>query len=631
MISLDFETYYDKHYSLKRTGAWAYCFDPEKFDCYQVAVVTIDAEGVEKVLYVGHPRGFDWETLRGEEIFCAHNAGFDALVYKRLQQDGIIPADLNPKEWICTADMAVYFQAPRALRGAAEQLVGYIVSKEYRAKTMGKTSKQMEEEGNTAEVVAAGAGDAIGCIKIAHKYLPLWPAKERTISRLNREAGWRGVYIDVEGVRKGMALLAEQRLAALRLMVWAEDENDSPLSLAKIREYGRKVGIAVPSSLAAKSPEAKEWFSRYGESHPWVLAVRDYRRLNTFYQKLEILHKETDANGIYHFNIKYFGASTGRFSGGGRFNMQNLPRGTLFGVNLRSLIRARPGRKLITADYAQIEARILLWRVGDTEFVDLIREIGNIYIAYGIRTGKVKKGQRKSDLTAIMYLLLKSEVLGLGYGMGAAKYLTKTNNDIDDANLYAYLYAQRKGLPNPEPFLHITATDAKNAVAFYRESNQRVVNFWRHHNTWLQVSAGHKDESHDIRLASGRILRYFQPEFEISRRDDGSVSKQVVARTVLGGPKLHFYGGKLVENEIQATARDVLCDAWIQLAEKRPNGMDILFTAHDEFIGEVDEDQCTDGTRNAMREIMVTSSPWIAGAPLDAALDDIKYSDCYTK
>ena len=629
MICIDAETYYDKHYSLKRIGAWAYCFDAERFDCYQVAVTTIDEAGEAKVLYVGHPKDFNWESLRNEEIFCAHNASFDGLVYKRLQQDGVVPKDLNPKEWICTADMAVYFQAPRALRGAAEQLVGYTVSKDYRTKSLGKTTEQMKAEGNMEEIIAAGAGDALGCIKIAHKYLPLWPMKERTISRLNREAGWRGIQVDVEGVKQGMVTLAEQRLDALRLMVWAEDENDAPLSLKKIREYGRKVGIAVPSSLAAKSPEAKEWFARYGESHPWVLAVRDYRRLNTFYQKLEILYKEADADGIYHFSIKYFGAATGRFSGGGRFNMQNLPRGTLFGVNLRSLLRARPGKRLICADYAQIEARILLWRVGDKEFILLIDEVGNIYIAYGIKKGRVKKGQGKSDLSANMYLLLKSEVLGLGYGMGAAKYLTKTNNDIEDANIFAFLKATKKGLPPPEPFAPITAQEAKDAVVGYRADNPRITNFWRHHNTWLQVSAGHKDASHEVRLASGRVLKYFTPEFEVSQRDDGSPSKSVVARVVMGGPKLHFYGGKLVENEIQATARDVLCDAWIQLAEKRPAGLDILFTAHDEFIGELDEAVCTDETKAMVREIMVTSSPWIAGAPIDAPVEDIKFADCY--
>ena len=70
MISCDFETYYDNDYSLKKMGAWTYCFH-EKFDCYQVAIV-----GPNGVIFTGHPRDFDWNTLRGE-LLLAHNASFD--------------------------------------------------------------------------------------------------------------------------------------------------------------------------------------------------------------------------------------------------------------------------------------------------------------------------------------------------------------------------------------------------------------------------------------------------------------------------------------------------------------------------------------------------------------------------
>lgn len=599
MITLDFETAYTDTYSLSKMGAWAYCFHSD-FECYQVAVVKDD-----NVIFNGHPRNFDWELLRGE-LLAAHNAGFDALVFKRLQQDGVIPKDLD-NEWICTADLAVYFQAPRDLKGAALQLIGMTISKAYRAKAKGKTGAQIASSTDNAEIVEAGADDAVAADRIAHKYLPLWPDNERLLSKMNRETGWRGVMVDVEKNKAAMQALALERTKLLRLMVWADNADDAPLSMTKIREHGRKTGVPVPASLDAKSADAQKWYLEYGESHPWVLAVRDYRRLNTFYKKLEVLDREHDDAGIYRISKKYFGAGTGRFSGGGKFNAENLPRDTMFGVDMRSHLIARPGHILCSADYAQIEARLLLWRAGDAEFINIINEVGNIYVAYDIKTGRYPHGTKKKDVSKPDYQAAKIKVLGLGYGMGHRKFR-------ETALLVSNLV--------------LSAEEAAAAVTEYREANQKVVELWRWHDAWLRASANAKDPTHEILLRSGRRLVYHEPRAKVEQREDGSARVAYVVKPVRGDHDVYTYGGKLVENEIQATARDVLRDAWIGLEKA---GYNVITTIHDEFLLEIPEDKANEDTKREVRHIMLNSSPWAEGAPLDVDLEDMKYTKCFCK
>lgn len=599
MTAIDFETLWDADYSLSKMGVAAYCRH-EKFDAYQVAIV--NATGI---VFVGHPRDFNWESLRGE-LLVAHNVSFDGYVLKVLQEKGIVPRGIG-EDMVCTADLSVYFQGPRDLQGAAKQLLGMTISKAYRAKSKGKTVSQMKAEGSHEENVEAGAADGLACYKIAEKYLPLWPEAERLISKINRETGWRGTAIDVDKNREAMLAIAGQRVKMLRLMVWADNADDAPLSMEKIRAHGRKVGVPVPASLDAKSADAKKWYLDYGTEHPWVLAVRDYRRLNTIYKKLEVLDKEVDETGIFALSKKYFGASTGRFSGGGRFNVENLPRGKLFDIDMRAHLIPRPGHLYLGADYAQIEARLLLWRVGDADFINVLNEVGNIYVAYDIKTGRYPKGTKKKDMDPKDYLSAKIKVLGLGYGMGAAKY--------KDTALVQY-------------GLEVTKAEAQDAVNEFRGTNWRIVNHWRWHDQWLKTSASHRDPTHDIMLRSGRKLVYHEPREKVEEMPDGRSRVAVVVKTTRGSHDEYTYGGKLTENEIQATARDVLRDAWIGLHNA---GYKIITTIHDEFLLEIPEHLCTEETKKDVRRIMLTSSPWAVGAPLDVDLEDMKYTKCFCK
>jgi len=601
---IDFETYWDKQYSLSKIGAVAYTRD-KRFDCYLLSVV----KNGERV-FLGHPRDFDFSLLV-DQVVGAHNMTFDGAVWRRLYELGIAKVDRTAaKELFCTADLAVFFQAPRDLKGASRELLGLAVSKEYRKKTIGKSGAELAMD---AETLEAGTADAFAAYKLAEKYLPLWPEAEREISRLNREAGWYGVAIDKKKVDDAVESLEAQLHHHLKYMVWADDADDTPLSVIKIREHGRKQGIPTPASFDSDDPAVEKWYEDY-KHIPWVIACRDYRRVNTFYKKILVLKNEawqdTDGNWVYSYQKKYFGAATGRFSGAGGFNMENMPKKEMFGIDIRSCFIARRGKRFLLGDYAQIEARLLLWAAGDLEFVKLIEELKNLYVAYLVKRGKAEKTATKKTIGSDRYSATKAEVLGLGYGMGAKKYVVTALADYG---------------------VDMTLDEATVAVQEYREANQLVCARWRYHDKFLHYSASQGDPTHEIMLKSGRVLVYHNPISVQGKWPDGTPKREVKVQPERGGTHLGTYGGKLTENEIQATARDVLRDAWIKIHNELSHIVRILFSVHDEFIMEIDEELCTDETRHEVRNRMITASPWAQGAPIDVDLGDMEYVSHYKK
>ena len=99
-----------------RAGLWAYVRDP-RFHAYLVAVT----DGQRTC--VCPPAKFPWATISGR-IWVSHNRDFDRAVFERLQEQGVIPANVRPREWFCTAAASAYVQQPRDLAGAAKAVLG---------------------------------------------------------------------------------------------------------------------------------------------------------------------------------------------------------------------------------------------------------------------------------------------------------------------------------------------------------------------------------------------------------------------------------------------------------------------------------------------------------------------------
>jgi len=256
----------------------------------------------------------------------------------------------------------------------------------------------------------------------------------------------------------------------------------------------------------------------------------------------------------------------------------------MFGVNLRSLISPKKGKKLVVVDLSQIEVRTLCWLAEDQASLEEIKQSDDIYEAFAIRFDKwdKSKGVLKDEDPSLRHLV-KTMVLGCGYSVSAKKFALISNMDEEEA---------------------------VKAVHLYRTKMKRVVSLWNKLQRQLHVAYS-LGTDFVVDLPSGRSLNYgvIQTQLQFGRRN----YMAMIAKGIKKIP-VKLYGGLLTENASQALARDIFSDIIIRL-EKR--GMGIIFHVHDEVVVEVDENEA-EGTLELIIQEMRTPPEWIPDIPLDA-------------
>jgi len=590
VVAIDFESYYDKEYSIKTMGPDAYVADG-RFDPYLVSIYCEDFQ------YVGPVEDADWSKITGMTAI-AHNARFDKIVFDKCKDMGLIPHVSQPKGWHCTADLACFLQAPRDLEGAVDVLLGVKLDKRTRKKMDGLTLQQAREKGMEQELLDYCLNDAKYCYEIWKQESDKWPELEMRLSVKNREDSIRGVAIDVPKLEQYIEEVQLVMWEAAKNIPWDWSNRKTPLSPKLLAEQCRKVGIVPPKSLAQDSVECQQWEDKYGEEYPWVGAMRDWRRGNAVLKKLQRIKVALRDDNIYPYTIKYFGGHTGRWSGGGGFNMQNIYRDPVelggYSWDFRSLIVARPGKVLYITDLSQIEARILLWLADDLETLVKIAEGFSVYEAHAIATmGWEVQDQALNDADPKTYAYAKARVLGLGYGCGWKRFVE-----------LAWTLAK----------LRLTAAESKVTVTDFRASNPKITALWRSLDSYLQWSVG---DTFELELASGRTLSYFNV-----RRSSSGLKVDIVRE---GYRSEHTYGGKLTENAVQAIARDFFAEKMLELEDA---GFVQLWHVHDEYILEVDEDADHEKVVAEIRALISAVPDWLKGCPIDSKTN---ISHCYLK
>ena len=618
-IGIDFETFYDpkQKYSLSVMDPWEYVHD-ERFDAYMVSIY---GEGIE---FVGRPEEFDWSQLEGKTLI-AHNMAFDGLVLKRLIDLGIVP-DFERQEH-CSADLAAYLTVPRNLSGAVKYLYGEDLSKAVRAEMAGMTEDEAKEKGLYEDWLEYALNDAIWSQRIWEDHTEKWPDWEKEASRLNRVACWEGIYVDQEGVVEGLRVLEEAQAEAEAKLPWVADGH-KPASLPRLAEFLRTKGIMPPTTFKKDSEEMTDLLERTKDNPEVseVLQARlDVASLNPHIARLRIMRDKADENNILRFSLRYFGAHTGRNASGSggmregssKFNPLNLPKEPVHGVDLRGLLMARPGHKLVVFDYGQIEARIILWLAGHKAMLDLVKTAGsNLYIAYGRLINRIKpedidtpekieefRGSRT-------YEVLKACVLSMGFGQGAVKFRDNTEE-------------RSRGM------LVFTLEEAEELVREWRSNNEPVVQLWRTLDHALTMSADRQDPRFSVTLPSGRIKNYYRPKKTIvprkfTDRATGEevmrMTAQLTASVIQGQLPMNLWGGIIAQNITQATARDVMTQGSVEVVRQNPLWR-VLWTIYDEIVFEVPEDQAQEAF-DTIPEILCNgevSKTWGRGIPLNVS------------
>jgi hypothetical protein len=652
-VAIDFETFYSKklRYGLKQMIPEQYCAH-ELFDPYLISV----SDGSQ--CWSGPRKDFNWDSIKGRPLL-SHNARFDKAVYLEMVKRGWAPA-LDTPSWYCTADLTSYLCNRRALQQAVEHLFGVRVSKEYRDVADGKNWPQDYSEAEREQIMAAGRSDALWCWKLWDKFSPQFPELERRLSVMTREQGMRGVQIDTGKLNDYIWQSHEMRLNTENLIPWikesGEDDtwdefNVKPTATKCIAEQCRRVGIPCPPVKGDDEEAYLAWEATYAPKHPWILALGAWRSINKLYKSFETIKERLSPEGVLPFSLKFFGAHTGRWSGDARINLQNqrkrpavcnelgllelsdkrvdagldegeetgkLPSWMRYVIDFRSLIIPRPGKKMIVSDLSQIEPRVLAWLVGDWEFLKRVSAGDSPYVAHA-RTSMGFTGD-KMDKNSKQYKLAKARILGLGYQCGWEKFiamaqdLARLDITVDDP----------EWIEETNPFTGAVkkasgwGATSKQIVKDFRAQNPKIVALWERLGNSFKMSVG---SDFAITLPNGRKLRYdrVRASTRIEKdKETGLPKRSTEYSATTDGRWKKFYGGKLTENLVQATARDVFAEHLIKLEDA---GWTTLFSIHDEAVLEVDQNV----TAKDVEQVMSYCPEWLRGCPISAEAKEVKH------
>ena len=340
--------------------------------------------------------------------------------------------------------------------------------------------------------------------------------------------------------------------------------------------------------------------------------------------------------------LQFYGANrTGRWAGR-LVQVQNLPRTYTEPLELaRSLVRSRkldalrlvygspndtlsqlirtafvaaPGNVLIDADFSAIEARVISWLADEEWRLEVFRTHGKIYEAsasqmFGVPLERIKKGNPEYALRQRG----KVAELALGYQGGVPAM-----RQMDTGKLLA-------DLPDEE---------IQDIVDKWRNTNPKIRNLWYSFNDAairviqnggsVRVRCCTISRECDcirgtscltIALPSGRKLYYIDPAVGENRWGGPSISYMGMDQTTKKWRRIETYGGKLVENVVQAIARDCLAQAIDRLEAA---GLPVVFHIHDEVVIDTPAFGSYDAMLDKVVEIMSLPIPWAEGLPLGA-------------
>ena len=339
--------------------------------------------------------------------------------------------------------------------------------------------------------------------------------------------------------------------------------------------------------------------------------------------------------------LQYYGANrTGRWAGR-LVQVQNLPRTYTEPLELaREFVRGRklnaiqvvygkpndtlsqlirtafvapPGHVLIDADFSAIEARVISWLADQEWRLEVFRTHGKIYEAsasqmFGVPLERIKKGNPEYSLRQRG----KVAELALGYqGSVSAMRAMDTGHQLDnlsDDEVKDIVNRWRDTNPKIRDLWYAFDTAAISVIQNGGTINVRCCTFAREYDSTRGVACM------TIRLPSGRKLYYVEPGLGENRWGNPSITYMGVNDKNKWG-RIETYGGKLVENCVQAIARDCLAQA---IENLEAAGYPVVFHVHDEVVIDItpfaDEKTMLDN----VVKIMATPIPWAQGLPLGA-------------
>ena len=448
----------------------------------------------------------------------------------------------------------------------------------------------------------------------------------------------RGVAVDMELVDGALSLGATVRQNLMTEAMQLSGLNN-PNSVAQLTEWLQEETGEELADLR------KDTVARLLKEDNNSLKVRRMLEIRqelgkTSTKKYDAIEAAVCADGRVRGLLQFYGANrTGRWAGR-LVQVQNLPRTytepldlaretvqrrNLDGLRavygsvpdtLSQLIRtafiAPEGHVFIDADFSAIEARVISWLAGEQWRLEVFRTHGKIYEAsasqmFGVPLEHIKKGRPEYALRQ------KGKVaeLALGYQGSTGALINMGALDM--------------GIPE---------TDLPDIVSRWREANKRIRDLWYSmDNAAIQVitqggtvginslilsreyDCNQGTDCMTITLPSGRKLYYVSPSIGQNQWDKPSIAYMGMDQKTKRWKRIETYGGKLVENCVQAIARDCLADTIERLEAA---GLPVIFHVHDEVVIDITPWADNDTMLDLVCSIMRTPISWAPDLPLNA-------------
>ncbi|EFH93800.1 DNA polymerase [Finegoldia sp. P3-F-LR] len=629
-LSIDLETY--SSVDLGKSGVYKYA-ESEDFEILLFAYSINDGE--VKVIDLANGEIIPEEILSAlsdENVEkWAFNANFERVCLSRF-----LGKRLKPQGWYCTMIWSAYLGLPLSLEKVGEvlkldkqkmnegkALIRYFSTPCKPTKTNGMRIRNLShhdlEKWSTFKEYNQRDVETEMAIK---KKLSAFPMSHSEWENywIDQNINDRGILIDevlVDSAIKFDGILREENMDRAIELTGLENPN-SPLQL---KEWLNKKGLEI-DSLAKKDVE-----SALKNTEGDIKEVLELRQelskssVRKYDAMKNVKGKDNRARGL----IQFYGANrTGRYSGR-LIQVQNLRRNNLKDLDLaRSLVKnrdyetmeilyespsdilsqlirtafiAKEGTRFIISDFSAIEARVLAWLAGEQWVLDAFENGEDIYC----RTASRMFGVPVEKHGVNGHLRQKGKIATLACGYQGALGALKAMGGIE---------------------MGLSEDELQSIVDSWREANPNIVSLWwdidsvvkrvvktRTKEKYKSLVISYEKGILFIELPSKRRLAYPKAKIGTNRFGGESI---VYEGIVVGNKwdKIESYGGKFVENIVQAIARDILAEAMMRLEKK---GFNIVMHIHDEVVIESDSSSIEE-----INQIMSLVPSWAPGLILDA-------------
>ena len=618
-IFADYESYYDREYSLRKMSPVEYVLDPrwETLAC----AVAIDHEAPM--------------LLPQDEVakFLIDIKQPYALISHNMLFDGVVTAyryGIHPPALMCTLSLAratIYHQIPNgrlSLKNVLKHL-GLGVKGDFINQMAGKHwSDLLADPGLMMLFSAYAINDVEGCREIFFRLRPYFPNMEAIVmDRVIRMATQPILQIDPMGLSIYRDTVRQKKQVLLSKITLTDPS--ALMSNIKFAALLEGLGVDPPMKISPSDPEQKKQTYAFAKSDqkftdllehddPMVqalvaarLGVKSTIEETRSTRFINIAESSQAHLGAPYMPVplKYSGAHTHRYSGDWLLNMQNLSARK--SKEIRRCLYAPEGYTIVACDAAQIEARIVAWLANQIDLLDMYYNGEDTYKAFAADIF----GLPLYSVSKIHRFVGKTCILGLGFGMSARKLMFSIRT-----------LSREQGI---DLGFVLTLEMCENWVGTYRRKFYWIQKLWNDLNDLIaRMAQGNADgyevgpvkvEGSTVILPSGLRLFYDNLRYEMDSNGRGNYVYDQAQFTK------RIYGAKLLENIDQALDRQHVVEAGLRTEMRaRAQGIPdprVLLNIHDENVHCVPDEYAEPLAAIALEE-MARNVHWSIGLPLAA-------------